>query len=289
MSKMCIRHEATYVRWLWNLDGWTGIGRQERLQQLCWVCLRRKMEESTSQIGCRLAVRWARRWLCHRWICWHEHRVAMWRLLRLVGLLMARLWWWGDAKVPVVKSMCWCWLELFYLLRSIETPTPCDYVEFQISLHRNSLFFLPTTLSTRLFLSSQCMLSSFFVHVLHTHSPLCLLISSLCVDRFSLIFVGVLTPPPPLSSCFQFVHAFICLCPCSSYSHPIASSSPGSADYWLSSICMSVCTFVLPHLDLLYSHPPFLSSSPGSGLSFSFIGIHCTHTLLSLLSRKLVL
>ena len=279
MSKMRIHHEATYVHWLWNLDGWTGIGRQERLQQLCWVHQRRKMEETTSQIGCTLAMRWARRWLCHRWICWHEHRVAMWWLLRLVGLVMAMLWWWEDAKVPVRKSMCWCWIEQFYSLKSIETPTPCDNIEFQISLHRNLLFFLPTTSPTCLFLSSQCRLSSFFIHVLHTHSPLCLLTSSLCMDKFSLIFVGVLTPPPPFSSCFQFVHAFICLCPHSLYSHPICLLI--SRQCWPPTLKhMHVCA---------YFHPPFLSSSPGSELSLSLIGVHCTHTLLCLLSRKLVL
>ena len=133
------------------------------------------------------------------------------------------------------------------------------YFEFQISLHGNSLFFLPTTSPTLIFLSSQCrLLSNFFIHVVHTHSPLCLLISSLCLDRFSLIFVGVLTPPPPFSS-------YSSLCVLSSvfvhvrHTHtPFASSSPGSADHWPTSICISVRTFILPHFGSLYSHPPFL-------------------------------
>ena len=133
-----------------------------------------------------------------------------------------------------------------------------------LNFPRRKFVVLPSTTSPTcksfqvLFISSQCVFS-FFIHVLCTHCPLCLLISSLCVNRFSLIFVGVLTPPPPFSSCSS-------LCMLSSvFVHirrthtPFASSSPGSADHWPTSICISVRTFILLHLGLLYSHtpPPF--------------------------------
>ena len=64
----------------------------------------------------------------------------------------------------------------------------------------------------------------------HMH-PLSHLASSLCV--LSYVFVHV-----------RHTHT------------PFASSSPGSVDHLPSSICMSVHTFILPHLSSLYSHPP---------------------------------
>ena len=143
------------------------------------------------------------------------------------------------------------------LLKSVKTLTSCDEVEFRISQDENSLFFLPPHRQlVSLSKSSSSPVSACFPSS-STFSVLTTLLvcsSLVCVWIHPLTSVlAVTTLTPHFSPCFEFVHAFVYLCP----SHtPFASSSPGSADHLPSSICsMSVSTFILPHLP--YSFPPF--------------------------------
>ena len=78
---------------------------------------------------------------------------------------------------------------------------------------------LPTCKSFQvLFISSQCVFS-FFIHVLCTHCPLCLLISTLCVHSSSFICLGCNHTHPPFLSLIPVRACFVCL-------HPSVVSTP---------------------------------------------------------------
>jgi len=133
----------------------------------------------------------------------------------LVALLIARLQRWEDAEVPMGKWIR-CRIEQLQVcssFKSVETPTPHDHVEFQISQHATLLFFLPTTTNCR------------------THNPLCLLE---LISSSSLFCLCCTYTYPPFSPRFQFVHSFVCLRSCLPYLHP--SSSPGIPEHLPSSM-----------------------------------------------------
>jgi len=66
--------------------GWVERGRGKRFER-GWAgrvgsCVECIGGGKWRRIGVGEVVKWARHWLCRRWICQHEHRVAMWWLPR---------------------------------------------------------------------------------------------------------------------------------------------------------------------------------------------------------------
>jgi len=124
----------------------------------------------------------------------------------LAGCCLVRKWMWCRIVQPQVCNS----------LKSIETLTPRDHVEFRISQRATLLFFLPTTS----FIPHPSLLSAVLTH-------------------------------PPFSPRFQFVHSFVCLRSRLPSSQPFASSSPPSSMY-----SVSVGAFILSSPCLLYSLTP---------------------------------
>jgi len=187
--------------------------------------------------------------------------------------------------------------------KSVETLTPCDHVEFQISQHRNSLFFLPTTLSNcrahtllclvmsisslftiltptplSLLISPLCVLLSIFVHVCCTHTPhlQAVLTSypqayvvSLCVLSASIIHVHCTHTHTP------FLSSSVCSCPLPMFAECMLSSSLIALSYShvdFSPSLKLVHSFVLP-----YPNSPYSSPSLVGVLSSFLICIRHTH------------
>jgi len=92
------RFEEGWVGRVGGYGGWVGCiggGKQRR--------------DKVGEVVCWSAVKWGRHWLCHRRICQHEQRGAMWQLPRwdicgrgADGKAPVR----EDAEVPVRKGMC---------------------------------------------------------------------------------------------------------------------------------------------------------------------------------------